>query len=210
MERIKLSPKAQEVTARLVSSKNSERTGYIAAVDPETGEIFYGRTVAEAAKEGRKRKNDPKAVFFFVRVGYPSVHVLKTVRLQGSIYQDVFPKANGYIRNGSLKLAYTDPNNEPPLEFIVDTGFSGSLVLDASAIQKIESDYIGEDEITLAGGVKQPVNIYLSTVAVDSLRLTEVEIIEMQDEYLIGMVLMRAMCKKAIFAFENNEILFES
>ena len=91
MERLKLSPKAQEVTARLVSSKNSERIGYIAAVDPETGEVFYGRTVAEAAKEGRKRKSDPKAVFFFVRVGYPSVHVLKAVRLQGYIYQDVFP-----------------------------------------------------------------------------------------------------------------------
>jgi len=79
MERLKLSPKAKEVTARLVGSKDSERAGYIAAVDPQTGEIFYGKTVAEAAKEGRKRKNEPKAVFFFVRVGYPSVHVLKTV-----------------------------------------------------------------------------------------------------------------------------------
>jgi len=82
MERLKLSPKAKEVTARLVSSKDSERAGYIAAVDPQTGEISYGKTVAEAAKEGRKSKNDPKAVFFFVRVGYPSVHMLKTIRLQ--------------------------------------------------------------------------------------------------------------------------------
>jgi hypothetical protein len=81
MGRLKLSPKAQEVTARLVDPKNSERAGYIAAVDPQTGEIFYGKTVAEAAKEGRKRKNDPKAVFFFVRVGYPSVHVLKTIQV---------------------------------------------------------------------------------------------------------------------------------
>jgi len=210
MERLKLSPKAKEVTARLVDSKDSESVGHIAAVDPQTGEIFYGKTVAEAAKEGRKNKNDPKAVFFFVRVGYPSVHVLKTVRLQGYIYQDFFPKANGYIRNGSLKLAYSDPDNDPPLEFIVDTGFSGSLVLDASAMKNIESDYIGEDEITLAGGVKHPVNIYLSDVAVDTLRLTEVEIIEMQDEYLIGMALMRVMCKKVVFAFENNEILFEA
>ena len=80
MERLKLSPRAREVTAKLVSSKDSERAGYIAAVDPQTGEIFYGKTVAEAAKEGRKRKNDLKAVFFFVRVGYPSVHVRKAVR----------------------------------------------------------------------------------------------------------------------------------
>ena len=84
MEKLKLSLKAKEVTNRLVGSKDSEKVGYIAAVDPQTGEAFYGKTVAEAAKEGRKRKKDSKAVFFFVRVGYPSVHVLKTVRLQGS------------------------------------------------------------------------------------------------------------------------------
>ncbi len=147
--------------------------------------------------------------YFFVRVGYPSVHVLKTVRLQGYIHQDYFPQVKGYIRNGSLNLAYSDPENGQPLEFIVDTGFSGSLVLDARAIQSIEKDYVGGDEITLAGGVKQPVGIYLSDVAVDTLQLTEVEIIEMKDEYLIGMALMRVMCRRVVFAFDNNEILSE-
>jgi predicted aspartyl protease len=210
MEKLKLSRKAKKVTSLLVESKDSEYAGYIAAVDPQTGEAFYGKTIAEAAKEGRKRKNDPKAVFFFVRVGYPSVHVLKTVRLQGYIYQDYFPQVKGYIRDGSLNLVYSDPEDGQPLEFIVDTGFSGSLVLDARAIQRIEEDYVGGDEVTLAGGVKQPVSIYLCDVAVDTFRLTEIEIVEMEDEYLIGMALMRAMCKRAIFAFENNDILFEA
>jgi hypothetical protein len=54
-------------------------------------------------------------------------------------------------------------------------------VLDAIAIQNIESDYVGEDEVILAGGVKHPVSIYLCDVAVDTLRLTEVEIMEMQN-----------------------------
>lgn len=98
MDRLKLSPKAKEITARLVGCKDSEKAGYIAAVDPKTGDVFYGKTVAEAAKEGRKRKKDPEAVFFFARVGYPSVHVLKTVRLHGYIYQDYFPKVKGYIQ----------------------------------------------------------------------------------------------------------------
>jgi hypothetical protein len=103
MDRLKLSSKAKEITSRLIGSKDSEKTGYIAAVDPQTGEVFYGKTVVEAAKEGRKSKKNPKAVFFFVRVGYPSVHVLKTVRLQGYIYQDYFPKVEGYIQNRILE-----------------------------------------------------------------------------------------------------------
>jgi hypothetical protein len=33
---------------------------------------------------------------------------------------------------------------------------------------------------------------------------------EMKDEYLIGMALMRAICKRTIFAFDSNEIIFEA
>jgi len=85
MDRLKLSLKAKEVSGRLTKSKDPEKIGYIAAVDPLTGEVFYGKTIAEAAREGRRSKKDSKAIFFFVRVGSPSVHVLKTVRLQGHI-----------------------------------------------------------------------------------------------------------------------------
>jgi hypothetical protein len=104
MERLKLSSQAREIIDRLVDSKDSERVGYIAAVDPQTGEVFYGKTVAEAAKEGRKRQNDSKAIFFFVRVGHPSVHVLKSVNLLGYIDQDYFPKVKGYIQERSFIL----------------------------------------------------------------------------------------------------------
>jgi len=209
VERLKLSPKAKEITAKLAGSKDSEKVGYIAAVDPQTGEVFYGKTVTEAAKEGRKKKKDSKAIFFFVRVGYPSVHVLKTLRLQGYIYQDYFPKVKAYIHDRSLTLVFSTPENVQPLELIADTGFSGSLVLDTTAIQGIDRDYLGEDTVTLAGGVIQPVSIYLSDVTVDTLRLSDVEIIEMEEEYLMGMALMRSICKRAIFAFDDNEVLFE-
>jgi hypothetical protein len=90
MDRMKLSNQAKRVAASLIDSKNSEKTGYIAAIEPDTGEVFYGKSVAEAAKEGRRVKNNPKAVFFFVRVGYPSVHVLKSVVLQGHIENNYF------------------------------------------------------------------------------------------------------------------------
>ena len=210
MERLKLSLQAREVIDKLVDSKDSEKIGYIAAVDPQTGEVFYGKTIAEAAKEGRKRKNDPKAIFFFVRVGYPSVHVLKSISLQGKILQDYFPKVKGYIQKRSLHLVSAVPENIlRPLELTADTGFSGSLVLDTDVIQDIDKDYLGQDTVTLAGGVVQPVNIYLSDVIIEALSLSEVEIIEMKGEYLMGIALMRTICTRVVFAFNNNEIIFE-
>ncbi len=77
MDRLKLSNQAKSIAASLIDSKNSEKTGYIVAIEPNTGEVFYGNTVVEAAKEGRRVKKNPEAVFFFVRVGYQSVHILK-------------------------------------------------------------------------------------------------------------------------------------
>ena len=76
MRKLKLTGQASEIVRNLINSKDSEKVGNIAAVDPQTGEIFYGKNIAQAAKEGRKIKNDNKAVFFFVRVGFPSVHIL--------------------------------------------------------------------------------------------------------------------------------------
>ena len=209
MEKLKLSSKAEEVVKRLVDFKDSDKVGYIAAVDPQTGETFYGKNEVEAAKEGRRAKNDPKAVFFFVRVGYPSVHVLKSINLQGYIHQLYFPLVKSYVQNGSLHIVSSIHGDVQPLELIVDTGFSGSLVLDTEVLQGIDGDYLGEDTVTLAGGFVQPVSLYLSDVFVNTLKLTEVEIFEMKEEYLIGIALMRSICKRAIFAFDNDEVLFE-
>ena len=200
---------SEEMVKRLMDSKDTEKAGYIAAVDPQTGEVFYGKNVVEAAKEGRSVKHDPKAVFFFVRVGYPSVHVLKSIHLQGYIEQEYFPKVKGYVHDRNLHLASSAPDDMPPLDFIADTGFSGSVVLDPKVIQSIERDYLGEDAVTLAGGVDYPVSVYLSDIMVNSLNL-EVEITEMKGEYLIGIALMRSICKRAIFAFDHDEVLFEA
>ncbi|MFQ6091355.1 MAG: hypothetical protein ACE5OR_01535 [bacterium] len=209
MERLKLSGQAKETVKRLIGSKDSERVGHIAAVDPQTGEVFYGKNVVEAAKEGRRGKNDPKAVFFFVKVGYPSVHVLKSINLRGYIDQDYFPKVKGYIYTRNLHLGSSIPYDVQSFDLIADTGFSGSVVLDTKVIQSIERDYLGEDIVTLAGGVDYPVSVYLGDIIVNTLKLNEVEITEMKGEYLIGIALMRSICKRAIFAFDNDEILFE-
>ncbi|MEW6102591.1 MAG: hypothetical protein AB1630_02035 [bacterium] len=211
MERLKLSNKAKESIKRLVNSKDSEKMGYIAAIEPQTGEVIsYGKSVAEASKEGRRMKNDPKAVFFFVKIGYPAVHVLKSIKLEGYIDQGYFPKVKGYIHNRNLHLASSIPaENIHSLDFIADTGFSGFIVLDTKIIQSIERDYIGEDTTILAGGREHPVSVYLSDITVNSLKLNGVEIIEMEGEYLTGIALMKFICKRAIFAFDKDEVLFE-
>jgi len=111
MKKWKLSKRAKESIKNLISSKDSEKVGYIAAVDPQTGEVFYGKTVVEAAKEGRKVKSDPKATFFFVRVGYHSVHVLKSINLQGYIDQYYLPKIKGYVHNRNLHFISSIPDH---------------------------------------------------------------------------------------------------
>jgi hypothetical protein len=59
-----------------------------------------------------------------------------------------------------------------------------------------------------------PISLYAENGEATRLYLSRLfsssEIVEMKDEYLIGMALIRAMCKRVIFAFDNNEILFEA
>jgi hypothetical protein len=49
--------------------------GMIAAIEPETGEWFLGKNVIEALKNARQKHS--QGTFYFVRVGYPSAHILK-------------------------------------------------------------------------------------------------------------------------------------
>ncbi len=45
--------------------------GMIAAIEPDTGVYFLGKTVLEAFKKARQ--HCPKSLFYFVRIGYPAV-----------------------------------------------------------------------------------------------------------------------------------------
>ena len=47
--------------------------GQIVAIEVESGDYFIGQSVAEAARKARKKH--PEKVFYFVRVGFPAVHV---------------------------------------------------------------------------------------------------------------------------------------
>ena len=92
MKKIYLSDEAIEVIERLKISKSSEQKGRLAAIDPMTGEIYFGKSIAEAAKKGRLAKNVKKASFYYVKVGYESVYDLSQIKVKADKKQVAFPR----------------------------------------------------------------------------------------------------------------------
>lgn len=45
--------------------------GMIAAIYPDSGEYFLGKTLVEAVEKARKKY--PEKAFYFIRIGYPFV-----------------------------------------------------------------------------------------------------------------------------------------
>lgn len=68
--------KGQEVYERKYKKDLESRCkGKIVAVEPESGDIFIGNSVLEAAAEAKKVY--PDRFFHFVRIGYKAVHMMK-------------------------------------------------------------------------------------------------------------------------------------
>ena len=63
MKKLNLSDKAREVVKKLMGYARADKMGYIAAIDPQTAEVFYGKSIVEAAKTGRKIKTILKQYF---------------------------------------------------------------------------------------------------------------------------------------------------
>ena len=47
--------------------------GQIVAIEVESGDYFIGKSVTEAARKAREKY--PEKVFYFVKIGFPAVHV---------------------------------------------------------------------------------------------------------------------------------------
>ena len=45
----------------------------IVAIEVESGDYFIGKSVTEAARKAREKY--PEKVFYFVKIGFPAVHV---------------------------------------------------------------------------------------------------------------------------------------
>ena len=92
IKKIYLSEEANAVIEKLIASKDREEIGKIAAIEPITGEVYFGKSIAQAAKNGRETINKPKASFFYVKVGYPSVYDINKINLKEEKKVKAFPR----------------------------------------------------------------------------------------------------------------------
>jgi len=58
---------------RLKSQLDPTYHGQIVAIEIESGDYFIGKSVTEAARKAREKY--PEKVFYFVKIGFPAVHV---------------------------------------------------------------------------------------------------------------------------------------
>jgi hypothetical protein len=65
--------KGEEIYKLIGPQLESEHKGEIAAIEVESEEYFLGETVIEAGRKAKEKY--PDKVFYFVRIGYPVVHV---------------------------------------------------------------------------------------------------------------------------------------
>lgn len=66
--------KGERIYAAIRSELEPEHKGEIAAIEPESGDYFWGKSVIEAI--GKAREKYPDKVFHVVRIGFPAVHRL--------------------------------------------------------------------------------------------------------------------------------------
>ena len=77
-----------------------------------------------------------------------------------------------------------------PLEVILDTGFTGHLMLPQDVIQRIGLDYGGRRSVILASGEVIGINAYTAIVSWDE-RRRDVIVLELTSESLLGMSLLQ-------------------
>jgi len=65
--------KGQEIYQHLKEKLEPGHNGQIVAIEVESGDYFLGQSVVEAGKKARKKH--PDKFFYFVKVGFPAVHI---------------------------------------------------------------------------------------------------------------------------------------
>ncbi len=61
---------SEEIVTRIQALK--EKKGLIAAIEPDTGVYFLGKTLTEALKKAKEKY--PDKIFYSIRIGYTFVH----------------------------------------------------------------------------------------------------------------------------------------
>ena len=69
----RLAERGQEIYERIKHELEPTHRGKVVAIEVESGDYFLGESVVAAAKKARAKHPDKH--FYFVRVGFPSVHI---------------------------------------------------------------------------------------------------------------------------------------
>jgi hypothetical protein len=67
--------KGDEIYEKIKPLLEPEHKGEIVAIEVESGDYFLGETVIKAGQKAKGKH--PDKVFYFVRVGYPVVHIFR-------------------------------------------------------------------------------------------------------------------------------------
>jgi hypothetical protein len=74
----KLVSEGKEIYKKLRDELEPQHRGEIVAIEVDSGEYFFGKTVIEATDKGREKY--PDKVFYTVRVGFPVVYSYRLMK----------------------------------------------------------------------------------------------------------------------------------
>ena len=74
----KLVSKGKEIYRKLRDELEPQHKGEILAIEVDSGEYFFGKTVIEATDKGRGKY--PDKVFYTVRIGFPVVYSYRRMK----------------------------------------------------------------------------------------------------------------------------------
>jgi clan AA aspartic protease len=116
----------------------------------------------------------------------------------------------GHVRDYFARVMLTLPGLVAPLsvEFILDTGFEGQLTLPMSAINALQSTYVGNRRVLLADGSLRDRPSYTTTIDWDD-QERMVEIMLLEGSPLLGVELLAEMYVQ-IEMTDGGEVSIES
>jgi len=119
--------------------------------------------------------------------------------IRGRISQTLDPLIAIEVRNAAGAFE--------PLEVILDTGFTGHLMLPHDVIQRIGLEYGGRRSVILASGEVIGINAYTAIVSWDG-RRRDVIVLESTSESLLGMSLLQGS-RVTLDVLAGGDVLIE-
>ncbi len=94
------------------------------------------------------------------------------------------------------------------IRIVLDTGFTGDLVLPRSVIRRLRTDRVGVERYELANGSVVKLPVHRATVVIGG-RPTQVEVVPTSGAGLIGMALLERTSRSVLLRLRERTVLVE-